>query len=406
MKILSITAQKPHSTGSGTYLTELVKAFDRMGHVQAVVCGIYPDDKAAFAEGVACYPVYFTDDPASRGIHYPIVGMSDIMPYESTRYRDLTPEMIDAFEHNFIAAVDRAADNLDPDLIICHHLFLLTALVRKHFPDRTICGISHGTDLRQMVSCPHLAEMIRPEIARLDMAFALHEDMAMQIEDIFGMDRGHINVLGSGYSDRLFNTKDRKPHESGDPVRLCYAGKISRPKGVPEMLDALAMLDADPSVPEFRLAMAGGCQDEVLAERLDSLPSYINYLGQIPQDMLAELMRNSDVFILPSFFEGLPLVLIEAMACGAVPVSTDLPGVREWIDANVGNPNVRYVSMPEMKSIDEPADAARAAFTEELAAVVSSAVRDIKSGDASGELPDTGAITWDSTASKLLGFFL
>ena len=402
MKILSITAQKPHSTGSGTYLTELVKSFDRSGHVQAVVCGIYPDDSVSFPEGISCFPVYFVDEGESGGVHYPIVGMSDIMPYESTRYRDLTPEMIDEFEHAFMGAVDRAVDQLDPDLIICHHLFLLTALVRKHFPGRKICGISHGTDLRQMVNCPHLAEMIAPEIARLDMAFALHEDMALRIQDIFGMDPSHVKVLGSGYNDRLFNTEGRKPYKKGEPVRLCYAGKISRPKGVPEMLGALEILAADPSVPEFRLAMAGGCQDEVLAGSLDSLPSYINWLGQIPQDMLAELMKSSDIFILPSYFEGLPLVLIEAMASGAVPVSTDLPGVREWIDSNVGGPNVRYVPMPEMKSIDEPADDARAAFTSGLASVIGDAITDIASVETPGDLPDTSSITWDSVASRLL----
>ena len=61
MKILSITAQKPHSTGSGTYMTELVRAFDRMGHSQAVVCGIFPDDPVEFPAGVSCYPVFFAD---------------------------------------------------------------------------------------------------------------------------------------------------------------------------------------------------------------------------------------------------------------------------------------------------------------------------------------------------------
>lgn len=406
MNILSITAQKPHSTGSGTYLTELVKSFYRAGHDQAVVCGIYPDDEVSFPEGVSCYPVYFAGKNEAGGIHFPIAGMSDIMPYESTRYRDLTPEMIDEFEHAFIDAVDRAIDNLDPDLIVCHHLFLLTALVRKHFPDRRICGISHGTDLRQMVNCPALAEMIRPYIARLDMAFALHDDMAGRIKDIFGMDPAHVNVLGSGYNDRLFNTEGREPYRKGDPVRLCYAGKISRPKGVPEMLDALEMLSGDPDVPEFRLAMAGGCQDEALAGRLDSLPPYIRYLGQIPQDMLAELMKSSDVFVLPSYFEGLPLVLIEAMASGALPVSTDLPGVREWIDSNVGCPNVRYVAMPSMKSIDEPEDEARAGFAAELARVLKKAVIDIASGEAPGPLPDSSSITWDSVAGRVLKFFL
>ena len=143
MKILSITAQKPHSTGSGTYLTELVRSFDRTGCRQAVVCGVYPDDNIDFPDSVACYPVFFSRSSEESGnISFPVTGMSDIMPYESTRYRDLTPVMINEFEEAFIAAVDKAVNELDPDLIICHHLFLLTALVRKHFPDRTIYGIS------------------------------------------------------------------------------------------------------------------------------------------------------------------------------------------------------------------------------------------------------------------------
>ena len=147
MKILSITAQKPHSTGSGTYMTELVKAFARMGHSQAVVCGIFPSDSVDFPEGVACYPVFFSEKVSAAAESYltapckaeksplgalpfPVVGMSDIMPYESTRYRDLTPSMVSQFEDAFVSAVSRAVEDLDPDLIICHHLFLLTAIVK------------------------------------------------------------------------------------------------------------------------------------------------------------------------------------------------------------------------------------------------------------------------------------
>ena len=453
MKILSITAQKPHSTGSGTYLTELVRSFDAMGHKQAVVCGIYPDDTVEFPEGVACFPVFFTksggaasvsdgrsasadslfapckiraggsDDQPFSCISFPVTGMSDIMPYESTRYRDMTPAMIDEFEKAFIGAVCRAVSDLDPDLIICHHLFLLTALVRKHFPGRKIYGISHGTDLRQMRNCSDLGRLVQPEIANIDMALALHSEQAAQIKEIFGLDDDHVRVIGSGYNDRLFNTEGRVSYKdtfiegsgstSAAPVRLCYAGKISRPKGVPEMLAALERLAADPDIPPFELTMAGGCQDEILKSKLDSLPSYIDYLGQIPQPALAGLLRQTDVFILPSYFEGLPLVLIEAMASGAVPVSTDLPGVKEWIDSNVSGPNVRYVPMPEMKSIDEPTEAGRAKFIDDLSSALSAVICDItaaargsgSSAAAAGLaslVPDTSSITWSGVAERIL----
>ena len=399
MKILSITAQKPHSTGSGTYMTELVKAFDRMGHTQAVVCGIYRDDTLVFPEGVLCCPVFFSDD---SGLPFPIAGMSDIMPYPSTRYRDLTTAMVGLFEAAFTDAISRAVDELDPDLIICHHLFLLTALVRKNFPDRKIVGISHGTDLRQMINCGSLRGIVRPYIREIDLALALHGEQRRQIIDIFGIDESRVSVIGSGYSDRLFNTEGRNRREPEDPLRLTYAGKISRPKGVPEMLAALERLDADTGVPDFMLTMAGGCQDEVMIEKLRELPPWAGWLGQIPQPALAELLRRTDIFILPSYFEGLPLVLIEAMAAGAVPVSTDLPGIRSWIDDNVNGSNAVFIPMPQMESIDEPSEAGRNAFIGDMSSVLRETMSDLVSGKLPGKLPDTSSITWDSLASRLL----
>ena len=42
MRILNITAQKPDSTGSGIYLSELVRELEKEGHTQAVIAGVYP----------------------------------------------------------------------------------------------------------------------------------------------------------------------------------------------------------------------------------------------------------------------------------------------------------------------------------------------------------------------------
>ena len=389
MNILSITAQKPHSTGSGTYLTELVRAFDRMGHSQAVVCGIFPDDVIDFPDGVSCYPVFFADNktdllaapckaaPARfNALPFPVVGMSDIMPYTSTRYRDLTPDMVAQFEEAFIDAVSRAVADLDPDLIICHHLFLLTAFVRKHFPDRRIAGISHGTDLRQMINCDNLRDFVRPYIKKPDAALALHEAQRAQIIEIFGIDESRVSVIGSGYNSKLFNTDGRTEHSPEEPLRLAYAGKISRPKG--------------------------GCQDEVMKDKLEELPPWAEWLGQIPQPALAELLRRTDIFILPSYFEGLPLVLIEAMSAGAVPVSTDLPGVKSWIDANVGGSNAVFIPMPQMKSIDEPTDEGRSTFIDDLASTLRDTMEAFTAGCLPGSLPDTSSITWDGLAARLL----
>lgn len=414
MKILSVTAQKPHSTGSGIYLTELVRSFARQGHKQAVVCGIFRDDKVEFPDGVACYPVYFSYRQENAGqdnaLPFPVVGMSDVMPYESTLYRDLTPEMICQFEDVFINKIRKAVSELDPDIIICHHLFLLTAMVRKHFPDRIVTGLSHGSDLRQMVKCAYLKDDIAPLIAGLDRIFALHDEHKERIINIFGISEDRITIIGSGYNDKLFHAGPRHPRSEIEeiarpmevPVMLCYAGKMSKSKGVPEFLTALKKLNDDPDVPLIEVTLCGGCQDPDVREIIDSMPENIHWMGQISQDMLADVFRYNDIFVLPSYYEGLPLVLIEAMASGAIPVSTDLPGVRPWVDSNIPDHNIRFIPMPEMATIEQPTDAGRISFTEDLYSALKELILQIKSGELPDHLPDTGSITWDGVASRIL----
>ena len=422
MKILSITAQKPHSTGSGTYLTELVKAFDKAGHKQAVVAGIYPDDCVQFPSSVDFYPVFFEkaqpNDSAccgkkdikgidlSKYISFPVVGMSDSMPYPSTKYSEMTDEMIAEFEGAFIKVIGEAISELNPDVILCHHLFLLTAMVREHFPNEKIYGICHGSDLRQIANCPKLAARVVPQIQKLDRIFALHDKQAEQIFKILNNKSPdyNISVIGSGYNHELFNCEGRRGREADDKVRVCFAGKVSHAKGAAELLDAVDKLNAEGKL-DFELLIAGGCQEDDIKEKLKCLPKNISYLGMLPQDELAKVYKSCDIFILPSYYEGLGLVLIEAMASGLIPIATDLPGIKNWIDENVVNPNVRYIPMPEMAGIDSPTEVGRMNFIDNLSNILSNTILGISNSSRNSELytlPDTSNITWKKVSEKIL----
>lgn len=410
MKILSITAQKPHSTGSGTYLTELVKAFDEARCEQAVVAGIYPDDQVSFPAGVNFFPVFFENKERpfsdekilSEFIGFPVVGMSDSMPYPSTKYSEMTDEMIAEFEAAFIKVIGEAISEQKPDVIICHHLFLLTAMVREHFPNEKVYGICHGSDLRQIVNCPKLTERVVPLIRKLDHIFALHEEQKTKIEEIFNIENCKVSVIGSGYNQNLFNCEGRRGREAGDLVRVCFAGKVSYAKGAAELLDAVDKLN-DEGMSDFELIICGGCQEDELKRRLNNLPDNVKYLGMLSQDELAKVYKTCDIFVLPSYYEGLGLVLIEAMASGLVPIVTDLPGIKDWIDANVINPNVRYIPMPEMASIDSPTVAGREVFICNLSNILSNAILSIKNNNLNKDsLPDTSLITWKKVSEKIL----
>ena len=97
MRILNVTAQKPDSTGSGVYLAEMVRCEVELGYEAAVVCGVDVEDVLSFSETVDVFPVRF----GGGDISFPVVGMSDEMPYTATRYRDMTSDMVEQFKHAF-----------------------------------------------------------------------------------------------------------------------------------------------------------------------------------------------------------------------------------------------------------------------------------------------------------------
>ena len=111
MRILSVSAQRPDSTGSGVYLTERVRGFAALGCEQAVLAGVGPEDVSPFPADVAFFPVRY----ASAALPFPICGMSDEMPYRSTRYCDMTEEMTAQFRAAFSAALRDAVDQIYRD---------------------------------------------------------------------------------------------------------------------------------------------------------------------------------------------------------------------------------------------------------------------------------------------------
>ncbi len=349
MRILNITTQKPNSTGSGVYLTELVNQFHALGHQQAVIAGIDVDDTVRLDSNISFYPVHFN----TEYLPFNVVGMSDNMPYPSTRYNQLSEDMAKKMESEFIKVVEKAISEFAPDIIICHHLYFLTSIIREHFPNKKILGICHGTDMRQLLKTDLQRDRIKNNIRKLDMIFALHDAQREEIHEIYDFPRNKINILGVGYNNNVFFNKDYK--KDTDVINLIYAGKIGYKKGVYSLLKSLEMIKSDVN---FRLYLAGGYSDE--SEYLDivnlskKMSFNIDFLGKLSQSELAEYFNRSHVMILPSFFEGLPLVLIEALACGLSVISTDLPGVKQWIDSNVPDNDIKYVPLPKMRNVDEP----------------------------------------------------
>ena len=106
------------------------------------------------------------------------------------------------------------------------------------------------------------------------------------------------------------------------------------------------------------------------------------------------------MFVLPSFFEGLPLVVIEALACGCKAVVTDLPGIRPWISENIPAAPVWYVEPPRMESVDEPVADDLPAFERRLAGALDTAAG--APAPSAADFAGIERVTWAGLAEKLI----
>ncbi len=403
MRILHISAQKPDSTGSGVYLASLVAISAQHGNRNAIICGVDKTDEPALSlvSGSVLYPVRFN----TPELPFPVCGMSDVMPYEATRYRDLTPEMAEAFLQAFRKVIERAAREFSPDLVICHHLYLLTALVRETLHDRKVLAICHSTDLLQLAQHPLKNAYIRQSIAQLDGIAALHEEQRAQIASYFGYDPAHIAIVGVGYNSQLFRlpTDEETRQRPRLPNSMLYVGKIGLQKGVLSLLHAYEHLLDEGA--DCALKLVGGYSNEeeynLIREKASSLSRPPEFLGPLRPSELAPLYRQTDTFVLPSFFEGLPLVIAEALASGCKVVSTDLPGIRSFYREFVPGAPLWFVEPPPLVSMNTPRSTGLPAFEQRLSTALGSA---LLQPYPLSRCCDTASLTWDQTYARLIRF--
>jgi len=118
--------------------------------------------------------------------------------------------------------------------------------------------------------------------------------------------------------------------------RLLFTGRLARVKGLPVVLSAMQRLRT--RHPGVELSLAGDGPDRAVLEaeaRRLGVADRVRFLGYQSSDQVRTLLQDTDVFVLPSFAEGVPVVLMEAMASGVPVVTTRVAGVSELVEDGV-----------------------------------------------------------------------
>ena len=361
MKILHVIAQLPKQTGSGVYFTNVIQ-FMRQNHENAAIYGIQDNIQLNLDESIKKYPVEFK----SEKLNFPIVGMSDEMPYDSTKYSDMTHDMIEDWTSEFTKQLKKAKQEFNPDVIVSHHCWMLSSLVLDIFDQTPVLLLNHGTDIRQTTLNPELFMTCVYNLNRAQKVLALSKKHVEPISDIFGIDKEKIVVTGGGYNSDIFYRRKEDPQN--DRIRLLFAGKLSHAKGVYELCKAFKKLEE--KYDNLELTLVGDVDIETKVELWDNTGNslYFDLHNTSCQKKLSNKMRESDIYILPSYYEGLGLIAIEALGCGMRVVVTEIEGLIETLGDEINKSSaIEFVEMPRLKSIDEPYDSEIEPFVDRLA---------------------------------------
>ena len=359
MKILHVLAQLPIKTGSGVYFTNVIEGLKKFDVEQAAVYATTPEYDFNFLDEK------FEVEFQGKDISFPIVGMSDIMPYENTLYKNMTVEMLETWQSTFRKKLEIAKKEFKPDVVITHHLWILSSIVCDVFEGEKVIGVCHNTDIRQAEKNRAMKDKYVKSLVKLDKILALSGGAIEGISNIYSYPEDKIVNIGAGYNEKIFYPAEK--YEKHDNVKILYAGKFDESKGFYELIKAFRLLEKKDNNVELELIGNLKEEDRPRVEDLVGDSKKIKIYNAVDQVHLGEIMRHKDIFILPSYFEGLGLIAVEALGSGLRVVATEIEGLIEFLGDKINNSEIiEYIAMPTIYDTDKAVEEEKPAFVNRI----------------------------------------
>jgi len=183
----------------------------------------------------------------------------------------------------------------------------------------------------------HLIKAVDAVVYRIaDQVVAVSQEVKEIIQEMHGLSDSKIVVVKNGIIfDDSFSEPVNLEKEfpiSENKLKLIAVGRLSYQKALELLVRAVAGLVKQGLDNLFVLIVGEGAKRVPLEELISDLGvgKFINLLGI--RDDVVSLLKASDIFVLPSRFEGLSIAMIEAMACSLPIVASDAPGLRNYIE--------------------------------------------------------------------------
>lgn len=399
VRILHILGQRPDMTGSGMFLRNIWRFGPEAGDHLHLLCAGYADDDFGSFFGQELSTVRCGDTPDHE---YPdlIPGMSDVMPYRSRRYADLSLDGSRAYLEAFGAQLAGLVESFSPDLIHIHHLWVLAGLVRQ--VDMPVVVTVHGTGLQQAQLAARHRDLFADALSEVALFMAVSDEVAHDTRRAYGLPAERVAVVANGFDEEVFFPPDEWAGGSQEPS-LVAAGKYVEWKGFDHLIRSLAR----PELRDARLIILGtgpeSRRDALLAEaEAAGVAERLSLPGHVPATEVAEAFRRSSVFVLPSLHEPFGLVLLEALACGAPVVASATAGPKLIVDPSLIEKGLAELVPPPADSSEPELDR----YDADLAAALGRQVNRRVDLSERREIADSvNGLTWRATYRQMQALY-
>ena len=189
-------------------------------------------------------------------------------------------------------------------------------------------GLSKKTQLIKSVQ----VLLYKVALPQLDKLIFLNKDDPRDLLDKYNIKVKQVEVLG-GIGLDLDEYAHQPIVNTEGPINFLFIGRLLKEKGIYDFIAAAQQVKN--KYPQTQFTVLGaidianlGALKQLELDKLISL-QIVNYPGQV--DNVKDWIAESDIFVLPSYREGLPLSTQEAMAIGRAVITTDVPGCRDTV---------------------------------------------------------------------------
>ena len=325
-RILVVTSQFPIAgePTRGWPILQTVQALSKRATVRVVspvarYAGGFRPRSYSYAQADAGFQPEGCD---TRYVHYPTLPLLGRMTNGIAAARSLRQE----------------AAAFAPDLMLGYWLYpdaFAAARLARRLGIPFVAG-ARGSDLR--VRDLASKRLTRPVVSAANRLLVVSEDLGRVAIEHYGADAARVRVVPNGCNTGIYHPRPRVDARKalGIPEGgklILYVGRLVPEKGLAELMDALSLLPAGP----WKLALVGdGPMRQQLRQLAGASPVEVVMPGRLQPEDVATWMAASDVVTLPSYSEGYPNVLVEALASGRPVVATQVGGIPEIVDETCG----------------------------------------------------------------------